>query len=91
MKIKSGKKLLDIGFNRGYQTCFLAKEYDLFLTIGIDPWNDRKDKRPHIEYLMEMQKNLKLRIEFWALRLEFQRLYYRIIILIMFIQQQHLK
>jgi cyclopropane fatty-acyl-phospholipid synthase-like methyltransferase len=60
MKIKSGKKLLDIGFNRGYQTCFLAKEYDLFLTIGIDPWNDRKDKRPHIEYLMENAKEFKV-------------------------------
>src|SRR5690606_40235429 len=32
-------KLLDVGTNRGYQTCFLAKEFNPFI-IGIDPWGD---------------------------------------------------
>ena len=36
MAIKENKRLLDIGFYRGYQTCFLAKEYELNI-IGIDP------------------------------------------------------
>jgi cyclopropane fatty-acyl-phospholipid synthase-like methyltransferase len=44
--------VLDVGFNRGYQTCFLAKEYSVF-AVGIDPWKDRKDDRPHIEHLMD--------------------------------------
>ena len=52
MGIQSGRKLLDVGFNRGLQTCFLAKEYDI-LVIGIDPWNDRKDSRPHVDHLMK--------------------------------------
>jgi len=52
MQIKSNKRLLDVGTNRGYQSCFLAKEYDVFV-VGIDPWLDRDGKRPHIEYLMD--------------------------------------
>ena len=52
MNLEQGKKLLDIGFNRGYQTCFLAKEYDLNIT-AIDPWNDRETNIPHIELLMK--------------------------------------
>jgi len=52
MQLRTGKRLLDVGMNRGYQTCFLAKEYGLF-TVGIDPWNDRQDDRPHIEHLMD--------------------------------------
>ncbi len=43
--------LLDIGINRGYQTCFLAKEYGVN-AIGIDPWDDREDGEPHIEHMM---------------------------------------
>jgi ubiquinone/menaquinone biosynthesis C-methylase UbiE len=39
MKIQEGDKLLDVGTNRGYQTCFLAKEYKPFI-IGVDPWGD---------------------------------------------------
>jgi SAM-dependent methyltransferase len=36
MVIKQGKRLLDVGFYRGYQTCFLAKEYNVNI-VGIDP------------------------------------------------------
>ena len=50
MRLEPGKKLLDIGCNRGYQTCFLAKEYKVF-AVGIDPWNDRMQEDPMIEHL----------------------------------------
>ncbi|MFC1736107.1 SAM-dependent methyltransferase [Candidatus Hydrogenedentota bacterium] len=39
LDLKSGIRLLDIGMNRGYQTCFLAKEYGVFV-VGIDPGDD---------------------------------------------------
>ena len=52
MKIEQGKKLIDIGFNRGYQTCFLAKEYGLDI-VAIDPLNDLDTGLPHIDYLMK--------------------------------------
>jgi len=47
-----GKRVLDVGMNRGYQSCFLAKEYGINL-VGIDPWTDRKDNRPHVDHLTE--------------------------------------
>jgi cyclopropane fatty-acyl-phospholipid synthase-like methyltransferase len=50
MQLCSGARLLDIGIERGYQTCFLAKEYDVRV-IGIDPDDDRSDGVPHIEHL----------------------------------------
>ncbi len=52
MGLQAGKRVLDVGFNRGYQTCFLAKEYAVQM-VGIDPWDDRTDETPHVEYLME--------------------------------------
>jgi cyclopropane fatty-acyl-phospholipid synthase-like methyltransferase len=52
LNLQPGMVVLDVGFNRGYQTCFLAKEYSVF-AVGIDPWKDRKDNRPHIEHLMD--------------------------------------
>jgi len=52
MRVVAGTKLLDVGSNRGYQTCFLAKEYDVF-AVCIDPWDDRIDGRPMIEHLRE--------------------------------------
>jgi cyclopropane fatty-acyl-phospholipid synthase-like methyltransferase len=55
MGMTSGKKLLDVGPNRGWQTCFLAKEYGVF-TVGIDPWDDREQGNPMIEHL---QKNAR--------------------------------
>jgi cyclopropane fatty-acyl-phospholipid synthase-like methyltransferase len=50
--LQANKRLLDVGTNRGYQTCFLAKEYDVFI-VGIDPWTDRDGKRTHVDYLMD--------------------------------------
>jgi SAM-dependent methyltransferase len=50
MQLRPGARLLDIGIERGYQTCFLAKEYGVFV-IGIDPDVDRLDGIPHIEHL----------------------------------------
>lgn len=52
MKIEKGKKLIDIGFNRGYQTCFLAKEYDVDI-VAIDPLDDVDTGLPHSDYLMK--------------------------------------
>ena len=50
MRLRSDARLLDIGIERGYQTCFLAREFDL-LVIGIDPDDDRSDGAAHIEHL----------------------------------------
>jgi cyclopropane fatty-acyl-phospholipid synthase-like methyltransferase len=50
MQLRPGARLLDIGIERGYQTCFLAREYDVEV-IGIDPDDDRSDGVPHIEHL----------------------------------------
>ena len=55
MGMAKGKKLLDVGSNRGWQTCFLAKEYGVF-AVGIDPWDDREHGNPMIEHL---QKNAR--------------------------------
>ena len=52
MRLQPQKRLLDAGTNRGYQTCFLAKEYGVF-AIGIDPWLDRDAQQTHSEILME--------------------------------------
>jgi len=52
MGLKSSRLLLDIGANRGYQSCFLAKEYGVFV-VAIDPTNDRLDNRPVIECIRE--------------------------------------
>ena len=50
MGLKPGSRLLDVGCNRGVQTCFLAKEYDVDI-IAIDPWNDRIQGDPMVEHL----------------------------------------
>lgn len=52
MNIEQKKKLIDIGFNRGYQTCFLAKEYAADI-VAIDPLNDLDTDLPHLDYLMK--------------------------------------
>jgi SAM-dependent methyltransferase len=51
MGVQPQTRLLDVGINRGYQSCFIAKEYGVFL-VGIDPWMDRDGKRTHIDYLI---------------------------------------
>jgi len=56
MGLTAGKKLLDVGTNRGYQTCFLAKEYGVF-AVGIDPWNDREQGNPMVDHLMQNAKD----------------------------------
>lgn len=50
MGLYAGARLLDIGIEHGYQTCFLAKEYDVW-AVGIDPDDDRHDGLPHIDHL----------------------------------------
>ena len=55
MGVAAGSKLLDVGSNRGYQTCFLAKEYGV-LAIGIDPWDDREQGNPMVEHLRDNAK-----------------------------------
>ena len=52
MGVKPGNRLLDAGCNRGWQSCFLAKEFGLAV-VGIDPWRDRVSNRPMIEHLRE--------------------------------------
>jgi cyclopropane fatty-acyl-phospholipid synthase-like methyltransferase len=52
MNMQPRKLLLDVGCNRGYQSCFLAKEYGVFVT-AIDPWDDREDGRPMVEHCRE--------------------------------------
>ena len=47
-------RLLDIGIYRGYQTCFLAKEYGPFV-VAADPWTDSHDPngdgKPFVDHL----------------------------------------
>jgi len=52
MQLQAYQRLLDVGTNRGYQPCFIAKEYGVFV-VGIDPWHDRDGQKTHIEILME--------------------------------------
>jgi cyclopropane fatty-acyl-phospholipid synthase-like methyltransferase len=56
MKLEAGKKLIDIGFYRGYQTCFLAKDYEMNV-IGIDPGGHFNGEFG-IEQLMENARHL---------------------------------
>lgn len=56
MQLQSNKRLLDVGTNRGYQSCFLAKEYGVFL-VGIDPWSDSDSSGAYIDHLMINAKN----------------------------------
>ena len=52
MSIKKDKKLIDIGFCQGFQTCFLAKEYGVNI-VGIDPGGVLSDVPYGIETLMD--------------------------------------
>jgi len=52
LDLKPGARLLDVGTNRGFQTCFLAREYGVSV-VGIDPWIDPFDaeRLPMVEYV----------------------------------------
>lgn len=50
MGVRPGARLLDVGCNRGVQTCFLAKEYGVSI-LAIDPWDDRIDGKPMVEHV----------------------------------------
>ncbi len=52
MSIQPDRKLIDIGFFRGYQTCFLAKEYGVDI-VAIDPGGELFGIPYGIEPLME--------------------------------------
>jgi cyclopropane fatty-acyl-phospholipid synthase-like methyltransferase len=56
MNLSRGARLLDIGIERGFQTCFLAREYGVQV-IGIDPDDDRSDGIPHVEHLQRNARN----------------------------------
>ncbi len=45
-----GTKILDVGTAHGYQTCFIAKEFDVTV-VGIDPMTSFRDDLPQIEHL----------------------------------------
>ncbi len=49
MGVAPGARMLDVGCNRGYQSCFLAREYGLTI-FAIDPWDDRMDGEPMAEH-----------------------------------------
>ena len=52
MSIQERKKLIDIGFCQGFQTCFLAKEYSVDI-VAIDPGGVHVGFPYGIESLME--------------------------------------
>ncbi|NLU84660.1 methyltransferase domain-containing protein [Rhodococcus sp. HNM0569] len=52
MELREGATLVDIGANRGLQTCFLAKEYGV-TALALDPWNDREDGRPMVDHVVD--------------------------------------
>lgn len=56
LDLKPDSLLLDIGFYRGYQTCFLAKEYGVSC-VGIDPGGDSGDSSlSNVEHLRNNAK-----------------------------------
>ncbi|MEE2056586.1 SAM-dependent methyltransferase [Rhodococcus artemisiae] len=52
MELREGAALVDIGANRGLQTCFLAKEYGV-TALALDPWDDREDGRPMVDHIVD--------------------------------------
>jgi cyclopropane fatty-acyl-phospholipid synthase-like methyltransferase len=68
MELTPGARLLDAGCNRGWQTCFLAKEFGLSV-VGIDPWDDRMSGQPMIEHLQRNAREWGVEDAVLALRL----------------------
>jgi len=52
LDLKPDVRLLDIGMNGGYQTCFLAKEYGV-RAVGIDPGGDSRSPLRNADRLMQ--------------------------------------
>ncbi|MEU6076865.1 methyltransferase domain-containing protein [Micromonospora sp. NPDC047074] len=52
MGLRAGATLVDVGANRGLQTCFLAKEYGVN-ALALDPWDDREDGRPMVDHIVD--------------------------------------
>jgi cyclopropane fatty-acyl-phospholipid synthase-like methyltransferase len=52
MGMTPGATVLDVGANRGLQTCFLAKEFGT-LAVAVDPWDDRMDARPMVDHIRD--------------------------------------
>ncbi|THB67938.1 MAG: class I SAM-dependent methyltransferase [Desulfovibrio sp.] len=50
MGLTPGSRLLDIGCNRGVQTCFLAQEFGV-KAMALDPWHDRMQGDPMAEHV----------------------------------------
>jgi cyclopropane fatty-acyl-phospholipid synthase-like methyltransferase len=54
LELAPDSRLLDIGIYRGFQTCFLAKEYGCFV-VAADPWVDNfdpeGDRKPYVDHL----------------------------------------
>lgn len=50
MTIKPGMKILDVGPAHGYQSCFLAKEFDVTV-VGIDPMQSFRDELLQIDHV----------------------------------------
>lgn len=56
MQIEPESKLLDVGSNRGFPTCYLTKKYQT-QTVAIDPWYDlREPTVPMTEFIKENAK-----------------------------------
>jgi cyclopropane fatty-acyl-phospholipid synthase-like methyltransferase len=68
MQLHPGARLLDIGIEHGYQTCFLAKEYGVFV-VGMDPDDDRVDGIPHVEHLQRIIRAWKVADRVMGLKL----------------------
>jgi cyclopropane fatty-acyl-phospholipid synthase-like methyltransferase len=68
MGLRQNARLLDIGIERGYQTCFLAREYGVRV-IGLDPDDDRSDGLPHIEHLMRNAQTWRIEDQVMGLKL----------------------
>lgn len=67
MQLAPGQRLLDVGTNRGLQTCFLAKEYHVQV-VGIDPWYDRVEGKTHIELLLKNAHEWQVTGQVWGVR-----------------------
>ena len=52
LALRAGQRILDVGCNRGYQSCFLAKEFGVHV-VALDPWPDRETGRLTVEHAQD--------------------------------------